>query len=130
MIELFHGYTYSGHPVAAAAGLATLEVYEEEGLFQRTAEIASYWEDAVHNLKGLNHIIDLRNLGLMAGIELDSIPNQPGARAFDLFQRCYEAGLLVRATGDTIALSPPLIAEKGHIDELFDILSAEIKNTD
>ena len=129
-IEFFHGYTYSGHPLASATAIATLEVYEEEGLFQRTAEIASYWEDAVHNLKGLNHIIDLRNLGLMAGIELDSIPNQPGARAFDLFQRCYEAGLLVRATGDTIALSPPLIAEKGHIDELFDILSAEIKNTD
>lgn len=129
-IELFHGYTYSGHPLASAAGIATLQVYEEEGLFQRAADISSYWEDAVHGLKGLPHIIDLRNFGLIAGIELEPKSDQPGARGFDLFQRCYERGILVRSTGDIVALSPPLIIEKSQIDELFGILAEEIRKTE
>ena len=126
-IEFFHGYTYSGHPLAAAAGLATLEVYEEEGLFARAAELAPYWEDAVHSLKGLPHVIDLRNLGLIAGIELTPIPGKPTARAFDVFLRCYDKGLQIRTTGDIIALSPPLIISKSQIDEIFGTLTEVIK---
>ena len=118
-IELFHGYTYSGHPLAAAAGLATLDVYKEEGLFARGAELAHYWQEAVHSLKGKRHIIDLRNMGLVAGIELEPRPGAPGKRATELFHACFDNGLLVRATGDIIALSPPLIVERGHIDEMF-----------
>ncbi len=126
-IEFFHGYTYSGHPLAAAAGLATLEVYEEEGLFARAAELAPYWEDAVHSLKGLPHVIDLRNMGLIAGIELAPIAGKPTARAFDVFLRCYEKGLQIRTTGDIIALSPPLIISKSQIDEIFGTLAEVLK---
>lgn len=121
-IELFHGYTYSAHPVACAAGLAALEIYEQEGLFGRGRELGGYWEDAVHSLRDVPHVIDLRNLGLIAGIELEPIPGKPTARAFDVFLKCFEKGLLIRTTGDVIALSPPLIIEKSHIDELFGIL--------
>ncbi len=130
MIELFHGYTYSGHPLAAAAALATLDTYKEEGLFERAAELSGYWEDAVHALKGLPHVIDLRNLGLIAGIELEPIPDKPTARAFDAFLKCYEKGLLIRTTGDIIAMSPPLIISKEQIDQIFDILSGVIKTLD
>jgi beta-alanine--pyruvate transaminase len=121
-IELFHGYTYSGHPVACAAALATLDIYEAEGLFDRAHGMADYWENAVHSLKGLPHVIDVRNLGLVAGIELAGIAGKPGARAFDCFLRCYEQGLLIRTTGDIIALSPPLIIEKEHIDRIVGML--------
>lgn len=127
-IEFFHGYTYSGHPVAAAAGLATLEVYREEGLFERTKDIAPYWENALHSLKGLPHIIDIRNLGLMGAIELESIPGKPTLRTFNAFLKAYEKGLVIRQTGDTIALSPALIVSKDQIDQIFDILSGIIKN--
>ncbi|WP_008313602.1 aspartate aminotransferase family protein [Leptolyngbya sp. PCC 6406] len=121
-VEFFHGYTYSGHPVACAAGLATLDIYESEGLFQRVQSLAETWATAAHSLKGTPHVIDIRNLGLLAGIELEPIPHQPGARGFQTFLRCYERGVLVRAAGDTIALSPPLIIEPGQIDHLFDTL--------
>ncbi|MHA1566326.1 MAG: aminotransferase class III-fold pyridoxal phosphate-dependent enzyme, partial [Alphaproteobacteria bacterium] len=121
------GYTYSGHPLAAAAGLATLDTYAEENLFERAAEMAPYWEDAVHSLKGLPHVIDLRNIGLIAGIELEPIDGKPGARAFDAFQRCYDKGLLIRTTGDIIALSPPLIVEKGQVDDMFSLLADVLK---
>ena len=127
-IELFHGYTYSGHPLAAAAGLATLDTYKEEGLFERAAELAPYWEDAVHSLRGLPHVIDLRNMGLIAGIELDPIPEAPTERAFTAFLRCYEKGLLIRTTGDIIALSPPLIVEKQHIDQMFETLGEVLRD--
>jgi beta-alanine--pyruvate transaminase len=127
MIELFHGYTYSGHPLACAAGLATLEVYRSEGLFERAASLTPYWEDGVHSLKGLPHVIDLRNLGIIAGIELEPRPGKPTARAVDIMQDCFDNGLLVRTTGDIVALSPPLILEKTHIDQIFDILSGAIK---
>ena len=118
-IELFHGYTYSGHPVACAAALATLDTYQEDGLFQRAADLAPYWEDAVHSLKDARHVIDLRNLGLIAGIELEPLPGQPTKRAFEAFLKCFEAGVMIRTTGDIIALSPPLIIEKAEIDRIF-----------
>jgi beta-alanine--pyruvate transaminase len=127
-IELFHGYTYSGHPLACAAGLATLDVYKEEGLFERAAELAPYWEDAVHSLKGTRNVIDLRNLGIIAGIELEPIAGKPTKRAFDAFLQCYEKGLLIRTTGDIIALSPPLILGKSHIDEIFGTISGVLRD--
>jgi len=126
-IELFHGYTYSGHPLACAAALATLDIYEEERLFERADKLADYWENAVHSLKGVRHVIDVRNLGLVAGIELESIAGKPGKRAFDCFLQCFEKGLLVRTTGDIIALSPPLIIEQEHIDRILEILTAVLQ---
>ncbi|HET7714354.1 MAG TPA: aspartate aminotransferase family protein [Bauldia sp.] len=122
LIEFFHGYTYSGNPVSSAAGLATLDIYEEEGLLNRGAELAKYWEDAVHSLKGLPHVIDLRNCGLVGAIELEPIAGQPTKRAFTAFLKAYEKGLLIRTTGDIIALSPPLIISKAEIDQLIGTL--------
>jgi beta-alanine--pyruvate transaminase len=126
-IELFHGYTYSGHPMAAAAGLATLDTYEEEGLFARTEELAPYWEEALHSLKGLPHIIDLRKIGLIGAIEMQGIEGKPTERAFEAFLQCFDKGLLIRTTGDIIALSPPLIISKEQIDIIFDTISTVIK---
>jgi len=126
-IELFHGYTYSGHPVAAAAGLATLDVYKEDGLFERAADLAPYWEDALHSLKDARHVIDLRNLGLVAGIELEPRPGKPGARAFEAFVKAFEKDLLIRVTGDIIALSPPLIVDKPQVDRMFDTVRTVLK---
>lgn len=122
-IELFHGYTYSGHPLACAAALATLEIYQEEQLFDRAATIAPYWQSALQSLKGIPSIIDIRTIGLIGGIELESIPGSPGARAYQALVTCFEQDLLIRTTGDIIALSPPLIIEKSHIDRLVDRLS-------
>jgi beta-alanine--pyruvate transaminase len=127
VIELFHGYTYSGNPIASAAGLATLETYKEEGLLTRGAELAPYWEEALHSLKGLPHVIDIRNIGLVGAIELEPIAGQPTKRAFSAFLKAYEAGLLIRTTGDIIALSPPLIAEKSHIDQIVGTLGDILK---
>jgi len=121
-MELFHGYTYSGHPIAAAASIATLDLYREEGLFERAAAMAPYFEDWAHALKGLPHVVDIRNIGLVAGIELAPRPGQPGARAYEALVKCFERGLLIRTTGDIIALSPPLIVERGQIDEIFGTL--------
>jgi beta-alanine--pyruvate transaminase len=128
-IELFHGYTYSGHPLACAAGLAALDVYAEEGLFEHARSLSPYWEQAVHALKGLPHVIDCRNLGLIAAVELEPIAGQPTKRAFDAFLRAYESGLMIRTTGDIIALSPPLTISKGEIDELFGKLATVLKAT-
>jgi beta-alanine--pyruvate transaminase len=128
MIELFHGYTYSAHPVACAAALATLDTYEEEGLLTRAADLASYWEAAVHSLKDCPHVIDIRNLGLIGAIELESIPGEPTKRAFSAFLKAYEDGILIRTTGDIIALSPPLIISKEQIDELFGKLRKVLEN--
>lgn len=122
LIEFFHGYTYSGNPIASAAGLATLETYASEGLLTRAAELDSYWADALHSLKDAKHVIDIRNIGLIGAIELEGIPGEPTKRAFSCFLDAYERGLLIRTTGDTIALSPPLIIEKSHIDQLVDTL--------
>ena len=129
-IELFHGYTYSGHPLAAAAGIATLDLYADEGLFESARDLESYWADALHSLKGKRHVIDLRNLGLVAGIELEPRPGAPTARATELFHACFDNGLLVRATADIIALSPPLIVEKSHIDEIFGKLGDLLETID
>ena len=130
MVEFFHGYTFSGNPMACAAALGTLDTYEEDGLLTRAAELSDYWQDAVHSLRDLPLVIDLRNLGLIAGIELEPRPGQPTARAFEAFIKAYEAGLLIRTTGDTIALSPPLIIEKSQIDFAFDTLRTIIKSLD
>jgi len=126
-IELFHGYTYSGHPVASAAGLATLEIYAEEGLLTRGAGLADHWQEALHSLKGVSNVIDIRNLGLVGAIELSSREGAPGARAYDVFVDCFKKGLLIRVTGDVIALSPPLIVEKEQIDTIVSVLGDAIK---
>jgi beta-alanine--pyruvate transaminase len=128
-IELFHGYTYSAHPVACAAGIATQQVYKREGLLTRAREMEGAWADGVHSLKGLPHVNDLRNLGLIGAIDLDPIPGKPGARGYDAFVRAFQKGVLVRVTGDVIALSPPLIIEKSHIDELFTKLAEVLRET-
>jgi beta-alanine--pyruvate transaminase len=129
-IELFHGYTYSGNPIASAAGLATLETYREDDLFNRANDMAGYWQDAVHSLADHPHVIDIRNMGLIAGIELSPIAGEPTKRAFQAFLDAFEKGVLIRTTGDIIALSPPLIIEKSHIDQLFGTLSDILKNLD
>jgi beta-alanine--pyruvate transaminase len=118
-IELFHGYTYSGHPLAAAAGEATLAVYHDEGLFENARALSAYFEDAVHSLKGAPNVIDIRNMGLMAGIELAPRAGKVGARGFEAMLKCFEAGIMTRVTGDTLACSPPLIVNKAQIDEIF-----------
>jgi beta-alanine--pyruvate transaminase len=122
-IELFHGYTYSGHPVACAAGLATLEIYRKEGLLTRAAEIAQHWEDAVHGLKGRKNVTDIRTIGLVAGVELAVRDGAVGARAYDVFVDCFQKGLLIRVTGDIIALSPPLTIERAQIDDIVSMLA-------
>ena len=119
-IEFFHGYTYSGHPLAAAAGLATLKLYADEGLFARAAAMAPVWEQAVHSLRGVRHVIDVRNIGLVAGIELEPRAGAPAMRAFDVFVSAFfDEGVLIRTTGDIIALSPPLIISEAQIGELI-----------
>ncbi|BCJ89401.1 aspartate aminotransferase family protein [Terrihabitans soli] len=126
-MELFHGYTYSAHPTACAAGLATLDIYEREGLLTRVKDIEKYYEDAVHALKGKPHVIDIRNIGLMAAVELAPRDGAPGARGYELLQDCfYNHGLHIRTTGDIIALAPPLIAKTSDIDDIFAKLGAAL----
>ncbi|UDF34396.1 UNVERIFIED_ORG: aspartate aminotransferase family protein [Shinella sp. XGS7] len=127
LIEFFHGYTYSGNPIACAAALGTLDTYKEEGLLTRAAELASYWEDGLHSLKDCPNVIDIRNVGLIGAVELASIPGEPTKRAFNAFLKAYEKGLLIRTTGDIIALSPPLIIERSHIDQIFDTLRGALR---
>lgn len=122
-IEFPHGYTYSGHPLACAAAIATLDVYETERLFDHAHSLSGYWEQAVHSLNRAPYVVDIRNLGIIAGIELEPIPGQPTQRAYDCLVRCFQKGLLIRTTGDIIALSPPLILEKQHIDQMIEILA-------
>jgi beta-alanine--pyruvate transaminase len=129
-VELFHGYTYSGHPVACAAGLASLDIYKNEGLFDRAKGLTDYWMDGVHSLKDTRNVIDLRNLGLIAAIELEPLAGRPTKRAFEAFLRCYDKGLLIRTTGDIIALSPPLIVEKSHIDQIFGTIGEVLRGLD
>ncbi|MBI0535527.1 aspartate aminotransferase family protein [Roseomonas sp. KE2513] len=125
-IELFHGYTYSGHPLASAAAIATLALHREEDLPGRARAIEPYWEEAAHSLRSAPGVVDIRNLGLIAGIELAPREGKPGARAMDVFRRCFDDGVLVRVTGDIVALSPPLIIEKPHVDRLIGTLSDAI----
>ncbi|MBR0682707.1 aspartate aminotransferase family protein [Roseomonas eburnea] len=126
-IEFFHGYTYSGHPLAAAAAIATLELHKTEDLPGRARAIEPYWEDAMHSLKAAPNVIDIRNFGLIGGIELASRPGKPGARAMDVFRRCFDNGVLVRVTGDIVALSPPLIVENSHVDRIVGTLDEAIR---
>ena len=127
MIDFFHGYTYSGHPMACAASIGTLDTYQDEGLLTRAAELAPYWEEQIHALKGLPHIIDIRNIGLIGAIEFDPVPGEPTKRAYDRFVQAFEHNILVRQTGDIIALSPPLIISKSEIDQLFETLTKVLK---
>ncbi len=129
-IELFHGYTYGAHPLACAAGLATLEVYQEEGLFQRALELEPYWRAAVHSLKDARHVIDIRDFGLIAGIELEPRPGAPTARAMAAFETAFDQGLLIRVTGDIIALSPPLIIEKAQVDQVVEVIRGVLAGVD
>ena len=130
LIEFFHGYTYSGNPIASAAGLATIETYKEEGLFERANELAPYWEEGLHSLKGEPHVIDIRNIGLVGAVELEPIAGSPTKRAFSCFLRAWEKGLLIRTTGDIIALSPPLIISKDQIDQIIDTLRTVLNEVD
>ncbi len=126
-IEFLHGYTYSGHPLAAAAAVATQKLFAEEKLFDRARELEPYFEQAVHALKGERNVIDIRNVGLVAGIELEPRPGAPARRALDAHIKCFEAGVLVRFTADIIALSPPLSIEKAQIDRVVETLRSVLK---
>lgn len=127
LIEFFHGYTYSSHPLACAAALGTLATYAEEGLLTRASELQGYFAEAVHSLKGEPNVIDIRNIGLVGGVELAPIAGSPAKRAFDIFLDCYEKGVLIRTTGDTLALSPPLIIERAQIDQIVDTVRGAIR---
>ncbi|KAI1697494.1 aminotransferase class-III domain-containing protein [Ditylenchus destructor] len=126
-IEFFHGYTYSAHPLAAAAILATLDIYRREDLFSRARKLSGAFEQAAHSLKGAPHVIDVRNLGLVSGIELAPRAGAPGARAAEVFQKCFDSGLMVRYTGDIIAVSPPLIIEEAQIGQIFEQIGKALK---
>ena len=127
LIEFFHGYTYSGHPLACAAALGTLDTYAEDGLLTRGAQMEAGFGAAVHGLRELPNVIDIRTMGLVAGIELAPIPGEPGKRAFQVFLDCWEKGVLIRTTGDTVALSPPLIIEESHIAQIIETVSGAIR---
>ncbi len=127
LIEFAHGYTYSAHPLACAAGLATLQLYQDEGLLTRAGELQAYFGECVHALKDEPNVIDIRNIGLVAGIELQPRPGAPGMRAFDVFTDCFRQGVLVRVTGDIVALSPPLIVQRAQIDHIVDTLRAALR---
>ena len=127
LIEFFHGYTYSSHPLACAAGLATLDTYAEEGLLTRAAQIEHTFAEAVHSLRDEPNVVDVRNVGLVAGIELASIPGAPTRRAFGVFLDCWEQGVMLRTTGDIVALSPPLIIEPAQIEQIVETVRVALR---
>jgi beta-alanine--pyruvate transaminase len=129
-VELFHGYTYSAHPAACAAALATLDIYLSEKLLDRAATLAAHWESAMHSMKGLPRVIDVRNYGLIGAVEFEPRAGKPGARAFEIFLQCFEHGLMVRQTSDVIAISPPLIVEPAQITRIVEILGEVIRKVD
>ena len=129
-IELFHGYTYSGHPLACAAAIAAIDIHVEEGLADRAAALAPYLEDTIHGLRDLPHVIDIRNFGMVAAIEFEPRPGAPGDRGLSVFQRAFDLGLLTRVTGDTIALSPPLVIDEPQIDRIASMLADAIRSVD
>jgi beta-alanine--pyruvate transaminase len=126
-IEFFHGYTYSGHPLAAAAGLATMGVYLQEGLFERARSMEGKFEDALNSLQGEPNVIDVRNFGLIGAVELEGIDGEPTARAMQIFRTCYDNGVIIRTTGDTLAFSPPLIVEDEHLDQIIETVRAALR---
>ena len=126
-IEFFHGYTYSGHPLAAAAGCAALDVYRDEGLFERARDMEATFEDALHGLRGEPHVIDVRNVGLIGAVELEPLPGQPTARAMQVFRDCFDNGVIVRTTGDIVAFSPPLVISEGEIAQVVDSVRAALR---
>ncbi|MDX1480173.1 MAG: aspartate aminotransferase family protein [Woeseiaceae bacterium] len=128
-IEFFHGYTYSGHPLAAAAGCATLDVYRDEGLFDRAREMEPVLEDLLHGLKGEPHVIDVRNYGMIGAVELEPLEGKPTARAIDVFRKCYDAGVIVRTTGDIIAFSPPLVIDETQLNEVVDTVRDALRHS-
>jgi len=130
MLEFAHGYTYSAHPVACAAGIAALDVLVNENMIERSASLAPYFENAVHSLKGSKHVIDIRNYGLAAGLTLNPVPGEPAKRPFQVAMRCLEKGFYVRYGGDTIQLAPPFIIEKAEIDRLINALGDALAETD
>jgi len=125
--KLMHGYTYSGHPLAAAAGCATLDAYIEDDMFNRALSLEKKFADALHSLQGEPHVIDIRSLGLIGAVELTPIEGQPTARAINIFRDCYDKGLIIRTTGDTIAFSPPLIVEEQQIEETLEIIKTSLR---
>lgn len=125
--EFYHGYTYSGHPVACAAALATQQIYQQENLFQKAIDLEPYWQDALFSLRDLPNVIDIRTVGLVAGIQFAAHADGVGKRGYEVFRECFEKGLLVRASGDTIALSPALIVEKAEIDQMMELLADGIR---
>ena len=127
VIEFFHGYTYSGHPVACAAALATQQIYQQENLFQKAIDLEPYWQEALFSLRDLPNVIDIRTVGLVAGIQFAAHADGVGKRGYEVFRKCFEKGLLVRASGDTIALSPALIVEKAEIDQMMELLADGIR---
>ncbi len=127
LIEFFHGYTYSAHPLACAAGLATIETYRDEGLLTRAGELQDGFAELVHALKGEPNVIDVRNIGLVAGIELTPRVDEPGKRAFEAFLDCYDKGVLVRTTGDIIALSPSLIVEPAQLEQIVETVRGALR---
>ncbi|MDA0763364.1 MAG: aspartate aminotransferase family protein [Proteobacteria bacterium] len=129
-IELFHGYTYSGHPIAAAAGLASLDIYRDEDLFNKAGKTAVYLEEVIHQLKNDKNVIDIRNLGMVAAIEIAPRPGAVGARGYEAMKKSWHKGLMLRVTADTLAFSPPLIAEKHDIDKIFEIVQSVLKELD
>jgi len=129
-IEIFHGYTYSAHPLACAAGVATLQLYRDEDLFARAAKMAPKFEAALHSLKGARHVIDIRNQGLVGGVELSPRAGAPGARGFEAYLKCYEKNVLIRSTGDIMALAPALIVEEGQIDQIVQTLRDVLNTVD
>ncbi|MCE4539932.1 aspartate aminotransferase family protein [Pelomonas sp. P7] len=127
LIEFFHGYTYSAHPLACAAGIATLDTYADGELLTSAARMEDEFAKALHSLRDEPNVIDVRNIGLVGGIELKPLPGEPAKRAFNVFLDCWDKGLLIRTTGDTIALSPPLIIESSHIERIIDTLRGALR---
>ncbi|MBA1227711.1 aspartate aminotransferase family protein [Stutzerimonas sp. Brlt_13] len=127
VIEFFHGYTYSGHPVACAAALATQQIYQQENLFQKAIDLEPYWQETLFSLRDLPNVIDIRTVGLVAGVQFAAHADGVGKRGYEVFRECFENGLLVRASGDTIALSPALIVEKAEIDRMMELLADGIR---
>ena len=127
-IEFFHGYTYSGHPLAAAAGCATLDVYREDDLFNRAKSLEDKFADALHSLQGEPNVIDIRNFGLVGAVELTPIECQPTARAMGIFRDCFDKGLIIRTTGDNVAFSPPLIVEEQQIHDTIEMVRTSLRS--